>query len=155
MTATKPAHTDLLGDTDLFIRAVAEAADRKVSASIKWAVMPPTDLTTNANGDVTCTFPGLPVLSGAIIYPTKAVKLNGPTTQYPSDTGVPYIVSPRAAFPVLVTLNPVGGPGTCWVRIFVGGWSYSFQGTLKGWLPSERAAANQGVQLGGIAWGPP
>lgn len=154
MTANRPAHVDLAGDTDLWIKALAERADAKVSGSVKWGVMPPTELTTNASGDVVCTFPGLTWLYGAVIYAAKRVKLTGTTDFYPYPP-VGYIVSPRDAYPVMITLNPAGNPGTCWARIFVGGWQYPRTGTPTGWVPAEPARGDQKINIGAIAWGPP
>lgn len=72
---TYPAHTDLAGDTDLYIRQVAERADAKLAGQIRVVSRSPADggLTVDAAGGLWVPFPGLTTLQGAILFAMQMI----------------------------------------------------------------------------------
>jgi hypothetical protein len=149
-----PSHTALAGDTDLFIRAVAEQADAAMARASNMSVLDPAEYTINAYGDVTVYFPGLGRgITGAIIYPAKFIYVNGQTTSLPSG-GIPYVVGPRYGWPYIIDMNPAStAPGTMYVRTLVQ--AYSIAANESGpWANCEPAGNGQKVTLCGIGWGP-
>lgn len=154
---TYPAHTAVAGDTDLFIRAVAEQADAAVTASNRLSVLNPTEYTVNAYGDVTVFFPNLARgITGALIYQARAIGIYGQTTKIPPPPPgtIDYIVPQRNWWPYIVDMNPAStAPGTCFVRTLVQAYSVTANETGP-WALVEPGGNGQKVWLCGIAWGP-
>lgn len=83
MTLPAPAHVDLADYTDWYIRNLAFAIDAQLNTVVKLAVLNPVEITTEANGEFTASFPGLGQLVGALIYPAGVFYLTSPITTYP------------------------------------------------------------------------
>jgi len=147
---TTPAHTDLLGDTDLAIRRVAEAADMQLKGSVRFSVLNPAAYTTNDYGDVLIRFPGWTVpMSGCYVYESTRG-----TFKSQNKWGGPYIEPFLSGWPIMVNLLPnAGDPGACFVRIMCPGATLNADGT-GAWFASGPAMGGQPVSLSGISWGP-
>lgn len=153
---SSPAHTDLLGDTDLAIRRVAEAADIALQGSIRFITLNPAQYTINDYGDVLVRFPLVTKpLSGAYIYESTRGSFYS-QNRYPSPPPpqIDYIQPLLNAWPIIVNLLPnAGDPGAVFVRLMCSGAEVTGNGT-GAWFASGPAKSGQTVWLSGLAWGP-
>lgn len=153
--AATPVNTDLLADTDLFIRKVAEYAESKLTGSTRVAVANAADYRTNASGDIVVPFPALgSSITGAVLYVSGGNFVAGKTTKIPPNPPgtIDYIVPNMPAFLSMLSFNP-GGGAAVWARVFVGSYHVSSSNPTR-YIGSQPAASNALVNVAGIAWGP-
>lgn len=152
MTMPYPSHYALAGDTDLAIRALAEAADAGLASVVKMFTGGGA-LTTDANGDVIVDFGVAVTLTGCLLsictdsnYETALLVMLPKVQDLPQPPpGYKIRANPVQIFP----REFVPGQGKVWCRIttsvYKGPGSAQFYG-------AQPAAAGQGLNWRGIAW---
>lgn len=158
MTMPYPSPQQLAGDTDLYIRDLAYAADGKLSSVVK--MFPGSgSAATDANGDIVCDFkaPGV-TLTGALILPlSDATYQQQPLISYGKNRNYPPIgsnVQTIAKNPIMLLPREfIVNGGQIWVRVATSPSHFGTEAQYPGiWSGSQPAEAGLTVAWVGFAW---
>ena len=147
--------TDLLGETDLAIKALAFAADLRLGTGTRYYPVSGS-FEVNSNGDINVAVPsGGRQITGALVSVARQFKAPGQVDTAPPVPPASIGALIPSTLVDIIPINLNGAPGIMWYAARTSPWK-SKTGTNNTpiYMGSQKVKAGYSVPVVGLAWGP-
>lgn len=155
------SNNNLLGQTDVLIKQIADEAEAKLTARGRTSVVNEV-YAVNSHSDISIRFPNMGQIMGCVLMPVGMLPWECVPNVWPTANNPDwYRYVSRVPILSVFNLNPSGGDGTVWAHLFAGPMyhpppTYSSSNLLawyQGPKPVDTGVVTS-LRVCGIAWGP-